>query len=59
MKKRKFYWPWLDFHLVIPFVYISTHVMYQRQDELVTEYIGVMIRIWKWEWRFRLYKPAR
>ena len=54
----KINWPYLDFQLQIPLLYIHTEIMRESLPRLTTEYIGIYIKLWKWQWRFRLYRPG-
>lgn len=53
------HWPILDFTLVIPFVSLRTGLMHFKFEEAVLEYVVLFIKIYKWEFKFRLYKPKR
>lgn len=54
MKKIKIR-PILDFWLRIPLIEIRTGLMSERMEVDTREYCYVDIKIYKWQFRFRLY----
>lgn len=58
-KKHYIHWPYLDLYVHIPLLTIRTDVMVQAIERAVFEYIGLYVKLWKWEFRCRLYTPDR
>ena len=58
-KQRHFNWPYLGFYLRIPLIDIGTHIMTQRFEMDTFDYVALRIRVWRWEWMFRLYQPNK
>ena len=51
--------PILDFWLRIPFIEIRTGLMTERLEIVTKEYCYLDVKIYKWDFRFRLYDTLR
>lgn len=58
MRIRK-WMPYLDFYLSIPFLTIGTVLFYYTFVNRTYEYLGLYLKIWKWEFRFKCYDPDK
>lgn len=56
-KERHLKLPYLDFYLRIPLLTIRTDLWHEAVERMTYDYIGVYIKFYKWEWKFKLYQP--
>lgn len=47
--------PYLEIYIAVPFILIRTKVLRTFTEFEEFEYIVLDVKIWKWEFRFRLY----
>lgn len=58
LPRIKFYKPYFELYLRLPLIDIHTDVMSERFESNIFVYISLFVKVWKWEWKFRLYKPG-
>lgn len=58
LKERHIKFPYLDLYINTPLLAIRTELMNEAYERYTYEYIGVYIKLWKWDTRFRLYEPG-
>ncbi len=52
--------PFIHCHISIPFIQITSHLMYTNLNSNMFEFVMWDVRIWKWRFEFSLYtKPKR
>lgn len=54
----KIKWPYFDLSIRVPFITIHTDLMCERFETDVLEYVMLYIKVWKWEFKTRLYSPG-
>lgn len=59
LKLARMYKPYLDFYLSLGFMRIGTEVWREPVDRYEFTYISLYWQFFKWEGRFRLYKPGQ
>ena len=50
------YAPLFHFHLEIPFVSISTAILYRHYERFAFSYVLWKIQVWKWKWNVDIFR---
>lgn len=51
--------PYLEIYVRLPLLTVQTEFLTERFETAQFHYIGLRIRLWKWETFLRLYRPRR
>lgn len=53
------YMPYLNLYICVPFLTVRTALMYKQLESATIEYLLLYVKLYKWDFEFRLYDTFR